>query len=105
MKALFLGVVTLFLIVGMSNDAQAQARPLAQPPKATSVTGLQPTDYADKLPCGREARERFYDIHGRRVMSYVQSDRWRARCGYGCGSGFAAGGHCYGWGGRGSEGW
>ena len=95
MKALFFGVVTLFLIVGMSNDAQAEARPLAQPPKATS-------DYADKLPCGREARERFWAIHVRRAMSEMERDRYRARCGYnGCGSGFAAGGHCYSWGGRG----
>ena len=92
MKALFFGVVTLFLIVGMSNDAQAKARPLAQPPKAT-------TDYADKLPCGQEARERFKAFHGRRVMSAMEISRYAARCG--CGGGVVAGGLCYDAGGRG----
>ena len=33
-----------------SGFTHVTARRLAQPPKATFVTGLQPTDYADKLP-------------------------------------------------------
>src|SRR5215471_11068362 len=33
-----------------SGFTHVTARQLAQPPKATFVTGLQPTDYADKLP-------------------------------------------------------
>jgi hypothetical protein len=32
-----------------SGFTHVTARQLAQPPKATFVTGLQPTDYADKL--------------------------------------------------------
>jgi hypothetical protein len=87
MKALFIGVVTLFLVVGMNNDAQAEAR-------RDSET-CPPTPHS----AGRYAAafERFKAVHGR-VMTAMEIKRWQARCG--CGSGWVAGGYCYQWGGR-----
>ena len=97
MKALFFGVVTLFLIVGISNDAQAACNAACQAKGSKLKENL-----AEALPpCGREARERWKALHPGRVMSAMEINRYQARCG--CGGGFVAGGQCFNWHGRGSE--
>jgi hypothetical protein len=51
MKALFFGVVTLFLIVGMSNDAQAACNAVCQAKyRATHHGGLTYEQCVAKLP-------------------------------------------------------
>ena len=118
MKALFFGVVTLFLIVGMSNDAQAvcnagcqaKCRAMQQHSGLTYEQCLAKRSKLNENPVEArrdsetchyaEDRERFKALHGR-VMSAMEINRYQARCG--CGGGFVAGGQCFIWYGRGSE--
>jgi hypothetical protein len=105
MKALFFGVVTLFLIVGMSNDAQAACNAACRANcRATHQHAGLTYDQCvaiDSETCppygsyGRYAAalERFKAVHGR-VMTTMEIHRWSARCG--CGDGPVAGGLCYG---------
>ena len=94
MKALFFGVITLFLIA--DNDAQAACNAACQ------AKGSKLNEIAEARPaCGREARERWKALHPGRVMSAMEINRYQARCG--CGGGFVAGGQCFNWHGRGSE--
>ena len=95
MKALFFGVVTLFLIVG--NEAQAACDAACQAKGSKLNENLAEA----RLPaCSREARGRWKALHPGRVMSAMEINRYQARCG--CGGGFVVGGQCYSWGGRGS---
>jgi hypothetical protein len=88
MKALFFGVATLFLIVGMNNGAQAVCSAACQ------AKGSKLNEIAEALPaCGREGRARWKALHPGRVMSAMESNRYAARCG-GC-RGYVVGGHCY----------
>ena len=112
MKALFFGVVTLFLIVGMNNDAQAACNAACQAKcRAThqhaGLTYDQCVAKRSKLNENPvEARrdsetclpfaaafERFKAVHGR-VMTAMERNRWSARCS--CGGGVVVGGLCYG---------
>ena len=89
MRAVFIGVGTLFLIVGMGNDAQAACNAACQAKGSKLKENL-----AEALPpCGREARERWKALHPGRVMSAMETNRYAARCG-GC-RGYVVGGHCY----------
>jgi hypothetical protein len=88
MRAVFIGVGTLFLIVGMGNDAQAACGAACQ------AKGSKLNEIAEALPaCGREARARWKALHPGRVMSAMELNRYAARCG-GC-RGYVVGGHCY----------
>ena len=90
MKALFFGVATLFLIVGMNNGAQAVCSAACQAKGSKLKENL-----AEALPpCGREARERWKALHPGRVMSAMEINRYQARCN--CKVGVVAGGLCYG---------
>ena len=119
MKALFFGVVTLFLIVGMSNDAQAACNAACQAKcrathqhaglkydqcvaKRSKLNENQVEARRDSETCpppgsgGRYAAalERFKAVHGR-VMTTMERNRWLARC-TNCAGGFlAADGQCY----------
>ena len=117
MKTLFFGVVTLFLIVGMSNDAQAACGAACQAKcrathntlvscdqcvaKRSKLNENQVEARRDSETCpppasaGRYAAalERFKAVHGR-VMSTMERIRYQARCD--CGGGVVAGGLCYG---------
>ena len=104
MKALFFGVVTLLLIVGMSNDAQAACNAACQAKcrETHQHAGLTYDQCVaiDSETCppyasyGRYAAalERFKAVHGR-VMTAMEINRWQARCG--CAGGVVAGGLCY----------
>ena len=87
MKALFFGVITLFLIA--DNDAQAACNAACQ------AKGSKLNEIAEARPaCGREARERWKALHPGRVMSAMEINRYQARCN--CTAGVVAGGLCYG---------
>ena len=110
MKALFFGVVTLF-IVGMDNDAQAACNAACQAKcrethqhagltydqcvaKRSKLNENPVEARRDSETCHwAEALERFKAVHGR-VMTAMERNRWQARCS--CGGGVVAGGQCYG---------
>ena len=112
MKALFFGVVTLFLIVGMNNDAQAACNAACQAKcRATHQhAGLKYDQCVAKrsklnenpVEARRDSEtclpyaatlERFNAVHGR-VMTAMEINRYQARCN--CKVGVVAGGLCYG---------
>jgi hypothetical protein len=101
MRSLILAIVflfTTFLIVGMGNDAQAACNAACQAKKSKLNENPAEARRNSETCHWQEDRERFIAIHGR-VMTTMERDRWRARCG--CWGGVVAGGLCYDVGGRG----